>query len=314
MLEAALEHYQSQQTLTRNAALLAARTWTRGLDPSDLDGSFNDQLGRTLVRLVAYRQVLAASFADDYTDQVLLEQNIDSARAGSVAISSLAGIASDGRPLSSLLYEPIIRIKTSLLGGVPLQQAVKHGTGSLMRIVATQVADAGRVAEGIALTARPAVGGYVRMLTTPSCPRCAILAGKFFRWNSGFARHPRCDCRHIPTSENLSRDLRTDPQKAFEAGQIHGLSAADTKAIQDGADIGQVVNAQRGMYTANAYGRQFKATQEGVTVRGVAGKQLKASGGSYTRTPRPRPEAIYAMAGADRTEALRLLGRFGYLT
>jgi hypothetical protein len=34
--------------------------------------------------------------------------------------------------------------------------------------------------------------GYIRLLTPPSCARCVILAGRFYRWSDGFKRHPNC--------------------------------------------------------------------------------------------------------------------------
>jgi hypothetical protein len=134
-----------------------------------------------------------------------------------------------------------------------------------------------------------------------------------------------CDCRHIPATEDIAGDLRTDPLAAIRSGQVRGLSKADTKAIlEDGADVGQVINAHRGMRTAQVYGRSLKITSEGTTVRGVAGKALaeqsgiasKAAGDRYRRakTPRLMPESIYDIAGSDRDEALRLLKRFGYIT
>lgn len=124
-----------------------------------------------------------------------------------------------------------------------------------------------------------------------------------------------CDCRHIPASEGIAGDLTMDPRAAVEAGNVTGLSRADLRAIvTDGADVSQVINAGRGMYTANAYGARVLATREGVTDRGLASKRLAEQGGTFKRTPRLRPESIYEIAGDDRTEAIRLLKRFGYLT
>jgi hypothetical protein len=162
------------------------------------------------------------------------------------------------------------------------------------------------------------------MLTPPSCSRCAVLAGRWYRYNAGFDRHPACNCIAIPANEDTSGDLLTNPRLAIAAGKVTGLSRADTRAIlDDGADVGQVINAHRGMRTANMYGRDLKITLEGTTVRGLAGKFLiaegqrfdKLQGERYRRVqiPRLRPQTIYQVAGTDRAEALRLLRRFGYL-
>jgi hypothetical protein len=212
------------------------------------------------------------------------------------------------------------------------------------------VNDAARVATGLGITGRPGVGGYVRMLNPPSCSRCAVQAGKWFRHNQGFDRHPRCDCIHVPANEDMAGDLRTDPDAYFrslsEAEQDRVFTKAGAQAIRDGADIGQVVNARRGatgfapagarltpaeaqalrggrtraqLEATELYGRQVYTTSEGATVRGVygssAGRAAKQRGQRYrvSRQPRLMPESIYEIA-EDREDAIRLLRRYGYLT
>lgn len=73
------------------------------------------------------------------------------------------------------------------------------------------------------------------------------------------------------------------------------------KAIRDGADPGQVVNARRGM--AVSAGRTV--TTEGTSRRGFARSRL---GGAV----RLMPEQIYRDA-SSREEAVRLLRLHGYL-
>lgn len=314
MLEAALEHYTAQQALAATAAALSARLWASKLDPANLDGSFTSDVAPSLLALLIRFQQLAAGSADDYVNAVLLEQGLALDAAGEIIPQTFTALASDGRDLPSLLREPVIRVKVALAARQPLTEALLSGAASLARIVSTQVADAGRNADGVALTARPHVEGYARMLTLPSCSRCVVLAGKFYKWNSGFRRHPRCDCRHIPANEDNAGDLRTDPRAAIAAGKVTGLSAADSKAIDDGSDPAQVINAQRGTYTADAFGKQLLATTEATSKRGQFGKAELAAGRKPGKTPRLRPEEIYRIAGDDRTEALRLLERFGYLS
>lgn len=231
--------------------------------------------------------------------QMLDEQGVDAPLEGRVNTDRLGGVASDGRPLGSLL-----------------EQAQDETAFAL--IVATQLQDAARVAAGLSIVGRPKVTGYVRMLNPPSCARCALLAGKWFGWNTGFARHPLCDCRHIPAAEDAT-DLRTDPKKAFEAGQVKGLTISETKALTDGADFGQVLNARRSVYLDPA-GRRW--TREGVTRRGLAGQRMGAwedgvrrAGDRLTsaKGPRPTPETIYKAFGDDRAGAIRSLQRFAYL-
>lgn len=168
----------------------------------------------------------------------------------------------------------------------------------LDRLVASEVADAGRSASQVEIVAAPEWTNYVRMLNPPSCARCTILAGRIYRDLEAFARHPGCDCVMVPVADwqdAHDSGLITSPQDAFDRGLVRGLSQADTKVIEDGADIAQVVNAHRGMQTADVFGRRVKTT----TVNARRGVRL-------------RPEAIYDIAD-DRADAIRLLRLYGYI-
>lgn len=135
----------------------------------------------------------------------------------------------------------------------------------------------------------------------------------------------RCDCVHIPAREDTADDLRTDPKRFFDslgqAEQDRVFTRAGAEAIRLGADIGQVVNARRGMTTATVQGREVLATTEGTTTRSRTGVNLGAAdstqqaGDRYRRATRVRlmPESIIAQAAGNRDEAIRLLRRYGYL-
>jgi hypothetical protein len=106
------------------------------------------------------------------------------------------------------------------------------------------------------------------------------------------------------------------------------FTAAGAQAIRDGADVAQVVNARRGMTVAA--GR--RVTTQGTTRRALFGgyeidpdtgrlrrrraAELQRVPGQRTRSVtavRLMPEQIYAEAGGDRAEAIRLLRLHGYL-
>lgn len=203
------------------------------------------------------------------------------------------------------------------------------------RIVSSLVADAGRSAMGAFTASRHEERvGSVRQLTSPSCKRCAVLAGRWYRWSEGFQRHPKCDCVMVPGHRSIAT---YDPHAAFERGEITDLSRAQVKAISDGADVSQVVNAQRGMQTVNFAGRRLQITTEGTTSRGLAFDSLARRGGStrvdagfatritangsesrrvtqtVARAPRLSPEAIYNVSDGSRDTALRLLRANGYI-
>jgi len=191
---------------------------------------------------------------------------------------------------------------------------------------ATAVIDAARAGEAAASATHREVTGYVRMLNLPSCSRCVVLAGKFYRWNEGFERHPLCDCRHIPSSEGVAGDLTIDPAAYFEsltpAEQDRVFTKAGAEAIRLGADINQVVNARRGMQRAQVHGRDVLLTSEGTTRRGYAygrmgrnrSGDVRKTGERYfrTRSVRLMPETILRDA-TDRDDAIRLLKLHGFV-
>lgn len=316
----AADFYQLQALRGRAVANAVQRTW-RTADRSDLTGWFevhhSDVVGPILDAMVA-----SASSAQQYVEAQAEEQGYP-APTGEV---DPEGFAIDPDAAAAMTYSAtVLETKAAVLQGVAITIAQKVATRSLVRLASTLVADAGREATQAAMTASK-FGGYVRMLQLPSCPRCAVQAGKWFRWNKGFERHPGCDCVHVPAAESRVGDLRVDPLAAIRAGKVRGLSKADTQAILDGADVSQVINAHRGMATTNVFGRTLKTTTEGVTRRGLAyesmGKaqyvtrqgEMRRAGTRYRqwRSARLTPSAIYDVA-ENKAEALRLLRLYGYI-
>lgn len=260
----------------------------------------------------------AAEGATAYVDAVLRAQGFDSEPEADVVAAALAGVASDGRPLPSLLYQAVIGTKTNLGQGVSTQEALEGGMRQLQLIVETQVIDAGRVADGVAGNANRRGRGYVRVLTPPSCGRCAILAGRIYTMEKPFPRHPRCDCVHLPVGDRAAGNAYTTNTRSYfdklgTAQQDRIFTKAGAQAIRDGADIAQVVNARRGMYSAGG----LAMTREGMSRRGLAGRSLRAGAAgravASAQLMRPMPEAIYQFA-SDRAEILSLLRRYGYIT
>lgn len=183
----------------------------------------------------------------------------------------------------------------------------------LERAVASQVADAGRSAAQVEFVARPEWTNYVRLLSPPSCSRCAVLAGRVYRDLDAFQRHPGCDCVMVPVTDwESAHDAGL--VSAFDPDKVSGLSKADRRAIADGADPAQVVNAVRGSGIATTGGGQrVRVTSAGVTKRGLAFARMRAAGIDPAKNQRLRPEGIYAIAGGDRARAVELLRAYGYL-
>jgi hypothetical protein len=291
-LQVAADHARSRARLAEKLRLEARDAWAQ-VDPARISETWLWQIPRLLLLLTG-GQHAAAVTADRYVAEVLVEQGISPATEGRVDASALSGIAADGRPLESLLAQPGITAKWALSQGSTLDRAMAAGNGLAQLIAHTQVADAGRVADQVALTSRRHATGYTRMVVGATCSRCIVLAGRWYRWNAGFNRHPKCDCIGIPAPEN-AEDLRTDPKRLFAsmsaAEQDQAFGQAGAQAIRDGADMSRVVNARRGMQTAD--GRLY--TTE------AAGKR-----------PRLMPEQIFRDA-RDRDDAIRLLKRHGYI-
>lgn len=225
-------------------------------------------------------------------------------KAPTVRPLAFAGSTAAGFPLTDPLTPLIADFEAQLEAGT--QAALDR----IDRLVASEVADAGRSAAQAEIVAEPLWTNYVRVLNPPSCARCAILAGRIYRDLDGFARHPLCDCIHWPVeSWDQAHDLGLvfSAKDAFERGQVNGLSQADSQAIADGANIAQVVNAAQGMATADIFNqRGVKVTLTGTTKRSAWRKA------NPNRAYRLRPEAIYA-AAKTAEDAARLLKLYGYI-
>ncbi len=231
--------------------------------------------------------------------------------------------------VSEVVWESLERERTAQLEAdiarnldTAAETALAEAGRWIEQAAATMVIDAARAAEAAATAAHPEVTGYTRMLNPPSCSRCVVLAGQFYRWNEGFERHPLCDCRHIPSSESLAGDLSVDPSAYFDflsrEEQDKTFTKAGAEAIRLGADIGQVVNARRGMERAQVFGRDVVLTREGVTKYGLYGRSRgdfeKRRGRRYegSRHVRLMPESLLQVA-EDRDDAIRLLKLHGYI-
>ena len=321
------DFYRSQQRLSVVTITAARRAW--GQMGPDFDQSWA-KVGPRLTVLSSAAQLNAARSGAQYVGNVLDETDQPNDPAGTLNPRAFVGVAADGRSLDGLLYGAVTEAKTGSGQGLAPDEALARGGRWLDMAVHTLVADAGRQATQVSIAMRAQIGGYVRMVNPPCCSRCAILAGKWFRYNQGFARHPRCDCVHIPASEDHVDEFRTDPQKLLERGSITDLTPAEKHAIDLGADMNQVVNARRG-----AGGLRGLYTTEGTTVRSYSsavrrrlaeqrGQDLAVTGTRVGRRgyiknytvrrlgPRPTPEAIYRFAH-NREDAVKLLAANGYI-
>ena len=318
-LESAARLYRSKARLTA-AGVLAAREARSRPD--------------RLFEVVVAFQVAAIQLETGGTVDMLEEQGIPLAAEGVLVPAMLAGVASDGRGLGSLLTIPDLT------------------ANQFDRIVATQLQDVARHAASIERGVRPQVDSYVRVVNLPACGRCIILAGTPSASEEPFERHPRCDCTAAPSTRRLAEGLAASPAEAFEQMSVAEREKAFTKAgaeaIRLGADPAQVVNARRGMTTAQGVGestqtrvRRRRTGEERLSARtayGSRGRLVRDEDGLYTtregvaraksgRTrglaaqsmqragidgPRLMPESIAEIA-TDPADHIRLLRAYGYI-
>jgi hypothetical protein len=329
---------RSQQRAVIQTTVTMERLWKR-LAAADLSASWLQGLGAAMVRAVAAGQLVAASTGQPYIEAMVRMDGLSSdylEQAARVDARSLSGVAADGRTLDSLLYLPVIRTKTLIGGGLTVQEAMLAGQAQLLRMAASEVADAGRGAAGVAMVANRSVTGYVRTVRSGACARCAILAGRWYRWNADFQRHKRCQCFGTPATE-ARPGRRTNPMSFFNglsrAEQDRRFTIGGAEAIRNGADIYKVVNAGRSTVTLDAYGRKVVATLEGTTRRGEFFQQMRREAEQRTgqrfargradveqglprfhlKTPRLTPSEILRLS-EDRDELIGMLKRFGYLS
>lgn len=324
--EASATSYRYQQGLTLTAVAAAERAWRR-VSTDDLDASWlavRDPLAMIQTGL----QIRAAEDSAGMVPAVLDEMGTPVDPVAEVHPSRIAGVSSQGYSIAESMDTSVIHTKALIGRGVKPAEALAMGGTLLTLTVQTSIQDVARQSSALAIYARPKVG-YVRMLNPPSCSRCAVLAGKPSR-REPFLRHPRCDCRAIPSMEDLYTDVTFRQREYFDsltgAEQDRIFTKAGARAIRDGADMGQVVNARRGMSRAQTPGtRKWLVTREGTSRRGRAGWRMHQAGlGDYVKAgdgsryrrltaQRLMPETIYDIA-RDDAHAIELLKVYGYMS
>jgi len=325
--EAALKYSGLQRAEIGAAVSAVARQWRRM--GSDFDASYA-RLEPALLAVLFSAQERVADGAFAYVPDVLGDAAPEPVYAS--AGSRFVGVAGDGLPVASLAYGAVVQAKIAVSQGLDVAEALAKGGHHLTLASGTLLSDTGRSAEKVSGGARR-VKLWTRMLNPPSCGRCVILAGKRSRHAEAFNRHPGCDCRNVPSSEDTGDDARTDP-KAYLDGLSHDEqdrvlgSKANGQAFRDGADMNQIINAYRrkgAVRPAQIHGMNIKYTTEGTTRRGHAYWQMSQAqyireqsvfrdGSKYKRLKAPRlmPETIYSTA-QDPADAKRLLKLYGWI-
>lgn len=325
--EAALTYSSEQRTEIQAALAAVARIWRR-VGP-DFDRSYA-RVEPDLLRVLFTAQERVADGALAYVPAVLGDSAPEPEYES--AGSRFVGVSGDGLPVASMAYGAVIQAKQAVASGLDVASALSRGGRHLTLSSGTLLSDTGRAAEKVSGGAHK-VKLWTRMLNPPSCGRCVILAGKTSRQQEAFNRHPGCDCRNVPSTEDTGDDARTSPtdylNELSEAEQDRVLgSKANGQAFRDGADMNQLINAYRkagAVSPAQVNGVNIKYTSEGTTRRGHAYWQMSQAGyikeqgvfrngSKYYRLKSPRlmPETIYQVA-KDQADAKRLLKLYGWI-
>ncbi|MDO4630867.1 MAG: hypothetical protein Q4A82_01040 [Corynebacterium sp.] len=329
---------QARSTITRDLIQWIKTFGWNPDKPQDINAWFATH-AEAIAEMITQAQLQAALLAGVAVDDALDWQGYTGPTDITVNPVQFAGVAGDGRPNLGLVYAQSLKVAEAQDEELPptaLYQVWQSAGKQLLVVAHTAVSDASRAAKSVQMMARPGTG-WIRMVRPPCCARCAILAGKKAQSpRVGFARHPGCDCDAVTVKDYKNRahdrDLDGwifDTQEYFDAltpeQQNRIFTIAGAKAIRDGADPAQVVNARRSMHTiTDKFGVKTSVTHEGTTKRGWAAdylrqqynaKFVKHHGEHYRRTNRSRlmPEEIYKIAGDDHDKALTLLHRNGYL-
>lgn len=310
--KAAIDYYNQLDKLGARASLAGRRAW-RQVDRDNIRDSWAIA-SRELSTVITAGQVEAATLGASYGASTIAAQGFYTPPDDWVVPRAFAGASPNGFPVEQALQAPAPRALRHISQGMPLDDVMRNSLVMAGAIAQTMVLEAGRSAAGVDTFVRKSVG-YTRMVNPGACDRCILLAGKFYRNNDGFLRHPNCACIHVPTSRQAARDegLIDDPYELFnslsEADQDARFTKAGAQAIRDGADIYQVVNARAGMSYA---GVSVDGTRRGQRATGttLTGWSNRAHTGGIQG--RLTPDAIY-QRGLPRDQTLQLLRDQGYV-
>lgn len=291
----------------------ARRTWNR-VDANNIQASWKS-ISRDFLTLFSTIQTKSAETAIDASGMMLAEQGVYVTPHALANPNAFAGWAPSGLDIASYFQSPVFAALHAIRTGSSPLEALEYGRNLLVMLTSLAVMDTARQAESLDITSRPKVG-YIRVESATCCDRCMILAGKWFRFNEGFLRHPHCHGRHVPCSQGMAKQQGwiSDPMEGFKSlsreEQDKRFGANYAQAIRDGADIYQVVNSKRGMQRVGK-GYTALTTSEGTTRYGWASMQYAQQSGRRMKR-RLSIDGIYSLTGGDREKTIAALKANGY--
>lgn len=306
VVRAASRHKQDTAELTNAALIRAANSWKK-VNPGSVVSSW-EMLMPSTIGAVMLAQTDTITSNENYIDFAFNDQNIDgldgSLRPGSIVGTMPATGATLEAAFAGVAYHALDRIGR----GRSTNEALQAGMIELSHLVQYAVADTSRAASSVRIGTAPTQIGYVRVASAGCCARCAVLAGRYYEWNTGFLRHPACKCLHFPSTAVGAAESATDPYAAFEAlsrqEQDRIYTKAGAEAIRNGADMNQVVNSRRGMTASGRF------TSEGSGRRGF----YRGTAAGQAGKRRLSVNEIMRRAKGNKERFASMLTDYGYLT
>lgn len=253
---------------------------------------------------VSMAQSTAAGLANDAADDVLSGYGIpQSPRADPLGFAGW--MQPDESPWAVPLVDamgdaPVIVARRTAGDAGQMLSAGRDMVGVLAR---TAVANAARMAMEARIAGTKHCSGAF-WEPAPYCQRCAVIIGKSFALGHEWQRHPRCDGQVIPVPDG--RDV---PWPGADESDISDLTLDQKKAINDGGDLNQVINAHSG---ARGGKRSYRSPLYANGTKTYAGVGRRHNDGTAKKV-RLTPKGIYRMAGDDRAMARDLLSKYGYI-
>jgi len=229
-----------QRGLSTAAAVAVQALWDDRVDPDAVLDSWAQALPAS-VRILTAAGTAAAAGAGGYVGSLVTAAGLAPASAETLVPSAFT----DPESIARALHVPGIRVLRRIGEGQPPGDAMAAGRRLAGTIAAQRTADAGRDAVSAAIVAEPRVTGWIRVLRTPSCGRCAILAGRVYAWSDGFARHPQC----FPAGTVVSGPAARAATRRWYEGELVVIATAGGKEVA--ATANHPVLTDRGWVPAN---------------------------------------------------------------
>ena len=299
---AAAEQYNAALRLLAARSVAGVVGAYAAVKAADIDRTFTAALPGILAELVR-GQLYAATTSVAYHQRLLAAHGLTPSGPAIRPAGFAAGLqTADGRDLRSVVALAPIYAKQRIVQGMPAEQALDSGRTFLASVVQSETQDAARSVMDVALNTDDQYEGYLRVPDPDACGRCLILAGRVYRTDGDFLRHPRCLCSSQPV---LRDNPPPDPPSARslfddldEPAQDAAFGIDGAEAIRSGADPASVQNARQGMRAA---GDTF--TEQGTLSR--KGQRRYPNG-------RLSPLGCRRQADGDQAKYLELLATNGY--